>query len=74
MMPREDRLLEVEAGAACAPCLDARVTRLRELVDSGEFDVLSLDVFDTLVSRRVPRPGDVYFLVADELRSRGALW
>jgi FMN phosphatase YigB (HAD superfamily) len=60
--------------ASAANCGDARIRHLRGRVDSGEFDLLSLDVFDTLVWRAVPRPTDVFFLVADELRGRRALF
>lgn len=53
---------------------DRRLTTLRELVDSGRYDVLSLDVFDTFVWRRVPRPSDAFFVLAARLAERGALW
>ena len=43
---------------------DRRLATLRELVDSGRYDVLSLDVFDTFVWRRVPRPSDAFFVLA----------
>jgi FMN phosphatase YigB (HAD superfamily) len=53
-------------------CTDHRMTELHALVDSGDFDLLSLDVFDTYVFREAPRPSDVFFHVARELRARGA--
>ena len=56
---------------ACCP--DGRLRALRAHVDSGAFDLLSLDVFDTLVWRCVPRPTDVFLLLADEVRARGGL-
>ncbi len=53
---------------------DPRIVELERLVDSGAYDVLSLDVFDTLVWRAAPRPTDAFFLLADALRDTGALW
>ena len=63
-----------EGASPPVPCADARVRELRVRVDSGDFDLLSLDVFDTLVWRCVPRPTDVFFLLADEVRERGGLF
>ena len=57
-----------------SPRTDARLCELRDLVDSGDFDLLSLDVFDTLVWRRVPQPADVFFLLADEVRASGGFF
>jgi FMN phosphatase YigB (HAD superfamily) len=64
----------VAAPALPAPRLDARLRELHGLVDSGDFDLLSLDVFDTLVWRRVPQPADLFFLLADEVRASGGLF
>lgn len=52
---------------------DLRVRTLLTLVDSGAFDVLSLDVFDTLVWRGVPRPIDAFLLLGRRFRARGWL-
>lgn len=60
---------EVLEGLTNEP--DLRVRTLTALVDSGAFDVLSLDVFDTLVWRAVPRPSDAFLLLAARLRARG---
>jgi FMN phosphatase YigB (HAD superfamily) len=60
--------------AACEPIADRRVADLFRLVDSGDFDLLSLDVFDTVVFREAPRPADVFFHVAQALRARGMLF
>ena len=60
--------------ATASPFADPRVVELTRRVDSGAYDVLSLDVFDTLVWRRVARPTDAFFLLADALGERGALW
>lgn len=62
------------AGRLDGPFRDRRVGALETLVDSGDYDLLSLDVFDTLVWRMVPAPVDVFFLVARELAQRGALY
>lgn len=66
--------LAVELPSRPAPRPDARLRELCALVDSGDFDLLSLDVFDTLVWRRVPQPADVFFLLADEVRASGGLF
>lgn len=52
---------------------DHRVRDVLGLVRSGRYDLLSLDIFDTVVTRRVPRPTDVFFLVAQRLREQGWL-
>ncbi|WP_352232001.1 HAD family hydrolase [Actinomycetospora sp. NBRC 106375] len=49
------------------------VTRLLRLVTDGSLRVLSLDVFDTLLWRRVPRPVELFAVVAHRLRSEGLL-
>jgi predicted HAD superfamily hydrolase len=50
---------------------DPRICDLARLVDSGRYDVLSLDLFDTVVWRKAPTPADAFFLVADALREGG---
>ena len=63
------------ASAAIHPvCEDRRIQELEGLIDSGDFDLLSLDVFDTLVWRMVPQAADVFFLVGHALRERGLLF
>lgn len=52
---------------------DSRIRDLLALVESGDFDLLSLDVFDTLVWRAVPLPADVFYLVGRELIRRRAV-
>jgi predicted HAD superfamily hydrolase len=52
---------------------DARLEEARALVTSKEIDVLSLDVFDTLLWRKVPEPHDVFVLLAVRLMEEGAL-
>jgi FMN phosphatase YigB (HAD superfamily) len=53
---------------------DPRLRELAELIGSGRFDLLSLDVFDTIVWRKVPLPHDVHFIVADRLARLGNLY
>ena len=52
---------------------DSRLAPARELLAAGEVDVLSLDVFDTLLWRTVPEPVDAFPIVAETLRERGML-
>ncbi len=52
---------------------DRRIGEIAALIDSGRFDLLSLDIFDTVVRRMVPAPTDVFFLVARRLLAEGAL-
>jgi FMN phosphatase YigB (HAD superfamily) len=55
------------------PVPDARLgPAFAELAQDG-VAVLSLDVFDTLLWRRVAEPADAFVLVAHRLRGRGAL-
>jgi FMN phosphatase YigB (HAD superfamily) len=60
--------------SAAAPFTDPRIAELTRRIESGAYDVLSLDVFDTLVWRRVARPTDAFFLIADGLIERDAIW
>ncbi|HTR96646.1 MAG TPA: hypothetical protein VMH61_01975 [Candidatus Acidoferrales bacterium] len=59
--------------AAPPASADPRLAELATLIDSGAFDVLSLDVFDTFVHRDCPRPTDVFFHAAVLVRERGLL-
>src|SRR3954453_10900199 len=52
---------------------DARLDRVRALVERGSVKVLSLDVFDTLVWRVVPEPVDAFPLLGTHLRRLGHL-
>ncbi|HEX2273524.1 MAG TPA: HAD family hydrolase [Acidimicrobiales bacterium] len=62
---------EVEAlGDACN---DARLLEAEQLLAQGSFNVLSLDVFDTLVWRTVPEPVDAFVLFGRHLLDRGEL-
>lgn len=46
---------------------DPHLARAAEAIDSGAYDALSLDVFDTLLWRRVPRPSDVFLVLGRHL-------
>jgi len=52
---------------------DRRIGEITALIDSGRYDLLSLDLFDTVVWRMVPAPRDVFFLVAHKLQAAGHL-
>lgn len=52
---------------------DARLKTLADDLASSRYTVLSLDVFDTLLWRRVPEPIDVFFQVGDALKRRALL-
>jgi FMN phosphatase YigB (HAD superfamily) len=53
--------------------LDARLSDAHALIEQGKVDVLSLDVFDTILWRKVPEPVDAFPLVARRLIERGLL-
>ncbi|MGH9076827.1 MAG: HAD family hydrolase [Acidimicrobiales bacterium] len=50
-----------------------RLAEGRRLIDEGAVSVLSLDVFDTLLWRAVPRPTDAFLLLGHELAGAGSL-
>ncbi|MBV8220091.1 MAG: hypothetical protein JO325_16620 [Solirubrobacterales bacterium] len=52
---------------------DRRVTELETALRASGVAVLSLDCFDTLLWRRVPKPTDAFTLLGEELLMRGAL-
>lgn len=52
---------------------DKRLQALADDLASGRYRVLSLDVFDTLLWRRVPEPRDLFFQIGNELRSQNLL-
>jgi FMN phosphatase YigB (HAD superfamily) len=47
------------------------IERVHRLVSDGSCAVLSLDVFDTVLWRRVPRPTDVFVMLGARLRREG---
>ena len=56
-----------------AATTDGRLERAHELLASDSFDVLSLDVFDTILWRKVPEPVDAFLLLALRLIELGGL-
>jgi len=52
---------------------DARLDPAYRLLEQGAFDVLSLDIFDTLIWRIVPEPVDAFVLLGERLDQLGAL-
>lgn len=44
-----------------------------ELLQQGDIEVLSLDIFDTIIYRLVPEPKDVFLLLARELKAKGLI-
>lgn len=54
--------------AVNAPAVtDARLVPLAELVETGAIDLLTVDVFDTILFRRCPDPTDVFWMVGERL-------
>lgn len=53
--------------------IDRRLLPLAGDLATGRYDVLSLDVFDTLLWRRVPEPIDIFVQVGAELIDQGCL-
>jgi predicted HAD superfamily hydrolase len=49
------------------------LAKAAELIDTGKYRILSLDVFDTLVWRRFPRPTDLFYSVGGAMKDRGWL-
>ena len=52
---------------------DVRLNQAHGLLEQGAFDVLSLDIFDTLLWRMVPEPVDAFVLLGERLDERGVL-
>jgi FMN phosphatase YigB (HAD superfamily) len=51
--------------------LDPRLVPAFSAIDHGDIDALSVDVFDTLLLRRVPRPVDAFVLLGQRLVADG---
>jgi FMN phosphatase YigB (HAD superfamily) len=64
-------LREIEQSATRLD--DHRLAELDAALRQPGVSVLSLDCFDTLLWRRVPKPADAFMLLGEELRERGAL-
>ena len=54
--PRAQRPVRTPPARPRRRTTDARLERAHELLASDSFDVLSLDVFDTILWRKVPEP------------------
>ncbi len=55
------------------PFIDQRFANAAQRLRQGDVRLLSLDVFDTLIIRRVPAPSDVFLRMGTILRERGFL-
>lgn len=52
---------------------DARLVAAYKKIDAGEIDVLAVDIFDTLLWRKVPLPVDVFLILGKKLKEEGWL-
>ncbi|MHB1206382.1 MAG: HAD family hydrolase, partial [Rhodospirillaceae bacterium] len=62
-----------DSTAAGAGVADARLGAAAEGLRAGRYRVLSVDIFDTLLWRRVPEPADVFLMLGGMLRAMGKL-
>ncbi len=53
--------------------IDARLRAAADALRKGTLKVLSLDIFDTLLWRRVPEPADVFLMLGGDLKAAGKL-
>ena len=53
--------------------LDQRIQAAAERLLNGDIKLLSLDIFDTLIYRRVPRAPDVFLQIGTQLQNAGLL-
>lgn len=49
--------------------MDSRIREIYSLINTEQFSLLSLDIFDTTVYRCVPQPSDVFFLLARKFKN-----
>lgn len=49
--------------------MDSRIREIYSLINTEQFSLLSLDIFDTTVYRCVPKPSDVFFLLARKFKN-----
>ena len=61
------------SDARLSDVIDARLRTTAEGLRSGAIRVLSLDIFDTLLWRRVPEPADVFLMLGGDLATAGKL-
>lgn len=60
-------------NAPIQPNNDSRLSKAYEVIDSGQIEVLSVDIFDTLLWRLVPKPIDLFLILGERLKNQGAL-
>ncbi len=60
-------------GVALPPSRRQRLFQARRRIEAGGVSAVSLDVFDTLLWRRVPRPTDAFLLLGHRLAEDGEL-
>ncbi|MBX7199651.1 MAG: HAD family hydrolase [Rhodospirillaceae bacterium] len=53
--------------------IDARLRAAADSLRKGSLKVLSIDIFDTLLWRRVPEPADVFLMLGGDLKAAGRL-
>ncbi|MEP7352975.1 MAG: hypothetical protein ABI824_07055 [Acidobacteriota bacterium] len=46
----------------------------RQLIDSGKYRILSLDIFDTTVWRTFPTPSDLFYALGQKLLNKGTFY
>lgn len=71
VLVKEMRGLRYEGVRRGAPARTPELEQVHQLVSDGSCAVLSLDVFDTVLWRRVPRPTDVFAMLGARLRGEG---
>lgn len=52
---------------------ELHLSKVYELIDSGKVKLLSLDIFDTLLWRKVPHPIDLFLILGQKLKEEGWL-
>src|SRR5688572_3915398 len=65
--------IDTASPSTQAAISDQRLRPVQEGLASGRFKALSVDIFDTLVWRRVPEPADVFLLLGRALSAAGRL-
>src|ERR1700676_3615748 len=61
--------MEMSQTSLHAPVADAV-----QLIDTGKYKVLSLDIFDTTVWRTFPAPTDLFYSLGSLMREKGLLY
>lgn len=52
---------------------DQRLEKAYQLIDEGKIRLLSIDIFDTLIWRKVPTPKDLFIILGEQLHNEGWL-